>query len=179
MSKKETKTNKTEVPTEKINKYEEIEKELNKLAVPVDFHDDFLVNLCINNGKIHIRATLHKYKDLYGILEDDRHFALLDGIYEDIKIKDLYLYDGIDFRNVSIVTFEENPKTNEINIYLEFDYGFYFSITFTYKKYRWSVYDVITEEEYFSDLYSKTGDVLNTICDLTEKYSPEWAKFED
>lgn len=168
----------TEVPTEKTNEYKDFEDELNEYpTTPFPFHESDLVNLEIHDNKIKIKIRLaHTFVDLDFL--DDKHHVILDAVYEGIKIKDITLYDGFDFRNAEISNFSEKENGDLALAVYQSSYELFFYLRFSYKKYRWSVCDVIDEDEYWI-MASPALDTSDAIYDLTEKYSPKWAKFED
>lgn len=167
----------TEAPTEKINKYKDLEDELNKDPIPFYFHESDVINMEINNNKIRIKICLYNFFAPLDFI-DDNHRAILEVVYEDVKIKNLYMYDGFDFRIAEILCFEEESN-GDLSLHIGHEpFGLYYSIRFSYKKFRWSMCDIITEDE-FRNLDLSAVKVADAICDLTEKHSPKWAKFED
>lgn len=90
-----------------MSKYEKAELKLNEYPDPTNFHDMSVVNMKFLNDSIHIRFNLAKYMDDFGILEDDEHLAILDVIYNGIKINKINLEGLIDFRASKVYLLKE------------------------------------------------------------------------
>ena len=65
-----------------MKKYEQSELKLNEYAVPTNFHDMSIVNMEFENDKLIIKFSLAEYLDDFNILEDDKHHAILQVVYE-------------------------------------------------------------------------------------------------
>lgn len=69
--------------------YTKSEAKLNKFDVPLVFHDMIVVNVKFEDDSIAIRFALAKYLDEFNILEDDKHYAILEVKYKGVQIEKL------------------------------------------------------------------------------------------
>lgn len=126
------------------------------------------------NDSIHIRFNLAKYMDDFGILEDDEHLAILDVIYNGIKINKINLEGLIDFRASKVYLLKEENGIVSLNLHNE-TFDFYFYLEFSYSCYKWSVKDVILVDEYYK--YSDSlNECVDEIIKIQEIDTPDWSK---
>lgn len=157
-----------------MSKYEKAELKLNEYPDPTNFHDMSVVNMKFLNDSIHIRFNLAKYMDDFGILEDDEHLAILDVIYNGIKINKINLEGLIDFRASKVYLLKEENGIVSLNLHNEI-FDFYFYLEFSYSCYKWSVKDVILVDEYYK--YSDSlNECVDEIIKIQEIDTPDWSK---
>lgn len=157
-----------------MSKYEKAELKLNEYPDPTNFHDMSVVNMKFLNDSIHIRFNLAKYMDDFGILEDDEHLAILDVIYNGVKINKINLEGLIDFRASKVYLLKEENGIVSLNLHNETFY-FYFYLEFSYSCYKWSVKDVILVDEYYK--YSDSlNERVDEIIKIQEIDTPDWSK---
>lgn len=157
------------------NNYSLFTSKLNKCAAPFDANDVSMINFRIDGEKISVLLALHDCDNYFS--EADKRIPILNGVYRGVRINEIHIPSGFDFRNVVVVDFACNAD-REISITLELYPECRFSVKFSFEKYCWSIRKIISVAEFW-DFAHATGDVLNAICDLTEIDSPEWAKFEN
>lgn len=156
-----------------MHDYTEIEAKLNEYDIPLVFHDMTAVNVKFEDDSITVRFVLAKYLDEFGILDDDKHYAILEVKYKGVKIKKLNMYGVINFRNLSILGLSNEPDDIILLNLYEDEYDCYFSVYFKYKSFKWKIIDVITEEEL--DNFEALFD-YEQLYNLQSVELPEWAK---
>ena len=157
-----------------MRKYEKAELKLNEYPDPTNFHDMSVVNMKFLNDSIHIRFILAKYMDDFEILEDDDHFAILDVIYNGVKINKINLEGLIDFRTSKVYSLKEENGIVSLNLHNE-TFDFYFYLEFSCSDYNWSVKDVVLVDEYYK--YSDSlKECVDEIIKIQEIDTPDWSK---
>lgn len=153
--------------------YTKIEAELNKYDVPLVFHDMIVVNVKFEDDSIAIRFALAKYLDEFNILEDDKHYAILEVKYKGVQIEKLNMQGVINFRGLSVLDLSNEPNdVILLNLY-EDAYDCYFSVYFKYESFKWKIIDIITEEELDTFDTSFNNEQLYNLQNVE---LPEWAK---
>ena len=133
-----------------------------------------VVNMKFLNDSIHIRFNLAKYMDDFGILEDDEHLAILDVIYNGVKINKINLEGLIDFRASKVYLLKEENGIISLNLHNE-TFDFYFYLEFSYSCYKWSVKDVVLVDEYYK--YSDSlKECVDELIKIQEIDTPDWSK---
>lgn len=165
-----------------MNKYEQIELELNKEVVGEEFHDSDMVNMVFLYDTLTIRLLLLGYLDRYGILDenDNDHYAVLEVKFEGINIKRMDLKDGIVLRDLSVLFFGEDIEDEDgvITLYLYDDFcNFYFNLKFTYNKYKWKIIDIITRDEY-EDYIDEVSKFSDPFTNIGETKFPKWSEIK-
>lgn len=133
-----------------MNKYEQAERELNKYPAPSCFHDMSVVNFRIKDGKIKIRYAFVEYMDDWNILDNETDYAIVDVVYDGVEVKNIYLEDSIDFVDATALDLS-NDKNNVMTFGMHFRFADFY-LEFTYKSYKWSVFGVVTEDEYYKNI---------------------------
>ena len=114
--------------------------------------------------------------DDFGILEDDEHLAILDVIYNGIKINKINLEGLIDFRASKVYLLKEENGIVSLSLHNE-TFDFYFYLEFSYSCYKWSVKDVILVDEYYK--YSDSlNECVDEIIKIQEIDTPDWSKIK-
>ncbi len=153
--------------------YTEIEAKLNEYDVPLVFHDMTAVNVEFKDDTITARFVLAKYLDDFNILDDDKHYAILEVKYKGIKIEKLNMYGVINLMNLDVLALSNEPGDVILLSLYNDRYDCYFSAYFKYKSFKWKVIDVITEDELYA---------FDALFDYEELYNlqsvelPKWAK---
>ena len=157
-----------------MKKYEQSELKLNEYAVPTNFHDMSIVNMEFENDKLIIKFSLAEYLDDFNILEDDKHHAILQVVYEGIKIEKMNLTGVIDFRTLDVYHLYDENGVIELHAYNRY-LGCYLLFKFSITNYKWSVVDVIPSVDYynFRESLSECEDELSKFRDIE---LPSWAK---
>ena len=160
-----------------MRKYEKAELKLNEYPDPTHFHDMSVVNMKFLNDSIQIRFILAKYMDDFEILEDDDHFAILDVIYNGVKINKINLEGLIDFRTSKVYLLKEENGIISLNLHNE-TFDFYFYLEFSCNDYKWSIKDIILVGEYYK--YSNSlKECVDEIIKIQEIVTPDWSRFDD
>ncbi|MGM9970915.1 MAG: hypothetical protein ACI35W_00725 [Anaeroplasmataceae bacterium] len=160
-----------------MEKYKYAELKLNEFSVPTHFHDMSVINMKFSNDSIQIRFLLAKYLDEFGILEDDKHFAILEVKYEGIQIETIDLEGVIDFRGLEVLRLTDINDMIELNIYND-SYDCYFNVAFTCKVFNWKIIDVVSEEEYYN-YYNNMSENSRYLLKVQEFEGPKWSIFEE
>lgn len=156
---------------------EEIELELNEYPDPTSFHDMPLINIKFLWNSIQMKFMLSKYMDVFGILDDDNHYAILEVKYEGINIKNMNLDGLMDFRNSDVFELSEKEGIIHLNIYNDCIDSFFY-LEFTCENYKWKLNSIISENE-----YDKYSSMLEDFYDCFNEYQktefPDWSNFEN
>lgn len=157
-----------------MEKYKEVELNLNKWSVPTHFHDMSVINMKFSNDSVTIRFSLAKYLDEFDILKDDDHMAILEVKYDKIRISKMDLDGVINFRCLSVLGLTDINDIIEMNLYND-EYDCYFNIAFTCKSYNWKVIDVITLDEYYN-FHNVISKINESLFDIQKYDGPKWSK---
>lgn len=114
--------------------------------------------------------------DNFNIVDNDKDNIILKVKYDGINIKSMNLDGFFEFRDSNVFNLRDDNGIVELSLKYDYIIEKFFSLKFTYKKYKWSFIGVISDHEYSYYVDLLFGD--NSLVGIHEDKLPKWAIIE-
>lgn len=153
-----------------------IEADLNKYSDPSSFHDMPIINLKFSENSLTIIFLLTGWMDNFNIVDNEKDNIILKVKYDGINIKSMNLDGFFEFRDSNVFNLRDDNGIVELSLKYDYIIEKFFSLKFTYEKYKWSFIGVISDDEYSNYVDLLFGD--NSLVGIHEDKLPKWAVIE-
>lgn len=116
----------------------EIETDLNEYSDPSSFHDMPIINLKFSENSLTIIFLLAGWMDNFNIVDNDKDNIILKVKYDGINIKSMNLDGFFEFRDSNVFNLRDDNGIVELSLKYDYIIEKFFSLKFTYEKYKWS-----------------------------------------